>query len=528
MNGLPRSGQGTARARSVIVLPLLSFAFIVGIYFTSRYGMQWADGDTSILTKAIEAIRQQNTLLPHEGTVYSHGFAYQAVSLMMVSLTGLPVDRLQAVFWPMMAPLLLALGAFAFYTRVAKDRLVAALSVVLLFFQGDVLFVTLRGSHEKLGWPLMLVALMLLGLSTSLSFGKMALCIVLFYLLVFGLAATNSFFASVFVVAVGLSFLIGLAVARIQGLQLSAEVRRLTYVVVSCAVLVFAFTVYVYPPAVANLRLLRTIADQVSALFLSFEASGQPYQYISLGWTSTRVYFGLTGFTWLLIAASFAAWLVRGWHILKGREPLHLPESLDWLLYAGFAIQLGVSVIMDLSGVLAQNMQLRIFPAFTVMAAVLIGRALARAVAALRRHVVARRAVLGVATLAAAWFAVAAILKATNEPVLSNKWTFYAKTEVQGLSWADSHLQSAALWTGIDERLSAAFDFVAPGRVNRDNRYDAFALKPDTRFVFISERERLRATRAGMVMPSVLGWDRVYDNGEATFSHRRPVTTFQR
>ena len=61
-----------------------------------------------------------------------------------------------------------------------------------------------------------------------------------------------------------------------------------------------------------------------------------------------------------------------------------------------------------------------------------------------------------------------------------------------------------------------------------NNVYEAYDFEPRDSHILLSERERLRATRMGIAMPSVLGWNRVYDNGDVYLYHRRPRTPYQR
>jgi len=524
-----RSTSGPSGARPLAAL-LLLYALAVAGYSVLRYRGQWTECDTATMTRIIEVMRDQGVIHP-TGPAYSHGFCYQVVSLAILSATGLSLQTLQITVYPFLAVIGLGLTALAFYTQVTRDGRVAVLAALLLLFQPDVMFVTLRGSHEKLDWPLMMVALTLLYRSVGQPLRTMAVYAGLFYLTVFAMIATNVFFASTFLVAILLSLVLGLAagvILRRRRPTPPTDLRRLTYVSLSCGVLLFAFMAYVYPPALSDLRTLRTIWDQVSALLLSFEPRGQPYAYIPFAWVSPRVYLGLTAFTWLLVASSLAAWLWRGKRTLDGRENLGLHESLDWLLYAGFAIQVVLSVIVDFAGVLAENMQLRVFPGFTVLAVCLLARAAWRVAASPWLCGWRRGIALGLTGLAVAWFALASVFKATNEPVFSNKWGFYSTSEDSAVYWADSHVRFGNIWAGLDERISALFQTNYGGRSQSRNVYDIYAFKPQDRYVLFSEHERERGLRMGMAMPSVLGWIRVYDNGEVYLYHKRPQTPYQR
>ena len=521
---IPRLSQPRLFAALVLL-----YALAVAGHFVLRYRGQWIEVDSAGMTRIIEVMRDQGVIRP-TGPIYSHGFCYQVASLAILSATGLTLQTLQTTVYPFLATTGLGLTSLVFFTQVTRDRRAAVLATLFLFFQPDVLFVTLRGSHEKLVWPLMMLALTLFYRSVGRSLRAMVVYVGLFYLTVFALIATNVFFGSTFLVAIAFSLLLGLAAGTFLRRRSTSptDLRRLTYVTLSCGVLLFISMAYVYPPALLALRTLRTIWDKTGVLLMGFEAEGQPYGYIQFGWVSSQVYLGLTAFTWLLIILSFAEWLWRGKQILERRENLGLHESLDWLLYAGFAIQVALSVIVDYAGVLSANMQLRVFPAFTVLAAGLLARAVWRVAASPWLRGWKRRVAIGLTGLAVVWFAMASVLKATNEPVFSNMWKFYSTSEDAATYWTDSHLSFANVWTGLDERLRVLFSFKYARDSHSQNRYGSHVFKFDDRYILFSERERLRGLRMGIAIPSVLDWNQVYDNGEVELAHKRPQTPYQR
>jgi hypothetical protein len=509
---------------------LLAFALVAATVFVLRYDSLWIEQDTSGMTGLIENVRQQATLSPSSGKIYDHGFAYQAVTSFILNLTALPIRHLQSTIWPLLAAPALALAALAFFVQAAKDRRTAALAGLLLFFQGDLLFTILRGSHEKLDWPLTMVALMLLIRGSGRSLRSLMLHIFLFYLVVFAIMATNVFFASTFIVAIVLSLTLGVLVRALlhRRFALAGDHRRLLYVALSCVLLLFVMAVYLYPPALRNLRALAGIAEQVSTVMLGFSPTDSPYGSIAYGWISRTAYLGLTLFTWLLIAGSFLEWLSWGRDILRGEKTAGIRENLVWLLYAGFAIQVAIGVAVDYAGVLGQNLQLRIFPGFTLMAVVLLAHLVRRILAACQGRGRSGRAVLALSVLLFGWFSIASVLKATNEPVLSNKWVFYSASEAEAMGWADGYLQSAYVWTAHDERLYGAGTFLRGGPSLNDNTFRGYRFAGYEKYVVFSERERMRGLRMGLPMPPVLEWNRAYDNGDVYLYHKRPQTPYQR
>jgi hypothetical protein len=293
------------------------------------------------------------------------------------------------------------------------------------------------------------------------------------------------------------------------------DVQRLMYITFSGGILIFIFIVYIYPPALSNLRMFRSILDQLSALLLSFEVKAQPYGYISTGWVNSQVYLMLTIFTWMVIGTSFLEWLRHGWRMFKGETARGLVENLDWLLYTGFAIQIAISIAVDLSGALSANMQLRLFPSFTVVAIVLLVRMLKRLLASLSWSAVPRRILLGAAALLAAWFSIASMLKSTNEPYLSNKWTFYYPSDMAAIDWVAGHLRKAELWTIVDERLATMYNSYYREDSLTANPYKFGAIRPSSEYVLATLLDRMRAERLKINLPPITYWDQIYDSGQA-------------
>jgi hypothetical protein len=499
------------------IVPVLFFGFLIGGYYVLRYHGLWTETDTSTITIAIESILKEGILIP-KGFLYQHGFGYQANSIALIFFAGVSTQTLQTIIYPFLAVTGLVLTSYVFFREVLRDQRAAMLASMLLLFQPEIMFVTLRGSHEKMTWPLMMLALTLLYRSIGQPLRKMTIYVVLFYVVVFAIDTTNVFFGSVFLVAVILSMSLGFFLFRFWRNDRPplprSDVQRLMYISLSGGILIFFFIVYIYPPALTNLSMLRNILDQLSALLLSFEVKAQPYGYISTGWINSQVYLMLTIFTWLVIGTSFLEWMRHGWNMFKGRTAQGLVENLDWLLYTGFAIQIAISIGVDLSGALAANMQLRLFPSFTVVAIVLLVRALKRILNARLWPVAPRRIILGLAAILSAWFVLASVFKSTNEPYLSNKWTFYVPADKSSVDWVEGHLEKAEIWTIVDERLATIFNSFYYLDSKTGNHLRFGAIRPSALYVLTTLLDRQRAERLHINIPPVSFWDQIYDNGQ--------------
>jgi hypothetical protein len=120
---------------------------------------------------------------------------------------------------------------------------------------------------------------------------------------------------------------------------------------------------------------------------------------------------------------------------------------------------------------------------------------------------------------------VASLLKATNEPLLSNKWSFYTPAEASTIRWSEAYLNETRVWTGLDDRLILAADFILGEPAND---FVGSALEPGDRYILSTELEQERAKRLGISLPDVLDWLRVYDSGQGQLYHRRPRTPYQK
>ena len=507
-----------------LILFGLSFAF----YFTFRYGGQWVEGDTASLTYRILVMQSEATLIPEEA-IYTYGFLFQVISILVSNLSGINVINLQETIYPFVSILLLITSSWYFYTQDSHDAGPAALAVLLLCFQADVLFVIFRGSHEKITWPLVMLSLGLLFSSLGKQGVSLILHITLFYMVAFALISVNIFFASTFLAAILLSLLIGFVIYHLQSIKTvksNEHPGRLLYITLTVSVLLFVFIAYLYLPALNNLRTANTIYQQVQNLFVNPEAAVQPYDYIAFGWINTATYLGLSIFTWLLIIGSMLVWLLRGWRLLRGREPFTLKDNLDWLLYAGFALQVGVYIFIDLSGALASNFQLRVFPGFTVLAVLILSKGIFKLLSDIKLKPAFRSTITVIGITLVLWLPIAALLKASNEPLLSNMWTIYSMDEIQAVEWGGNHLENTDIWVGIDNRLKNAYSVGYD--IPNGNYFRTFGNYKYIRHVIYSQKDILRAERTGFPLPPVFGWLQVYDNGEVQFLKKPPVTPFQR
>jgi hypothetical protein len=526
-------------------LALAVYVALAATYFVVRPEGRWAEVDSVGQAQAIRAIAARGALMPPLGAIhldgygyaaasgavdgvtmagpdafYPNGYAYPAVSTVLLNMTGLSVVRLLQVVYPLVSAVL-ALSAWALYRELSGSHRVALIAALLLFLNSEFLFVVLRGSHERMLRALMLLSLWLLVRSFRFRDrpGHFAAHVVLFYLSSFALIATNALFGISFVVAIATAMVAAWALGRVRPglLSLASPVAgRLALVAIAVTAVGYIFVAHLYPPAGHSLQVLHDVLEQLVALFLTTETGADPYTRVVGGWTSMRAYFLLSMETYLLMGASAIVWAWQGARWLRGAQhPPTLLAWLLWLLYGAFAFQGVLAILSDRSGLLGGNVQHRSFPSFAMVAAPLLAVALGQWRPARWQRAVAAG---GVALLAGL-----ALLKTTNEPSLSNKWTFYTPAELRALEWADQHHRDAAIWVGLDERLVAAFELTV-GDSTHNNKWNIYAPQEATRSFLISDVVRLQSARLHQPLPAVAEANRVYDNGTVPMYRSRAQT----
>ncbi len=501
---------------------LAGYVLLAAGYIGARFLWKWTSTDDARLTVAAEAIYAEGTILPPE--IYPFGYGYPALNVFLSHLTGLSIPTLQVYVQPFLVVLLVPL-AFAAYRNLTGRPATAMLASLMLFLQPEFLFESARSSHAKLTWAMALGLLYALAASfraaeSGQSIGKW---VVLSYLFAFGLTTSSAFFASSYLFAIACSFL-GWWLWRRWGHREAGRwspLTRLLYVTLSCSVLLYVVIYHIYPPAGGQLSILRSIVDQVALLFLGVETVTNPYRYVRAAWVSDGVYIALTFFNWIVLLLSFSFWLLRAKRIVEGREELSPSQLFLWLLYGGFGLLLAISVVLDLSGVLSANMQVRMFPHLMVVAIPLAAEAVEGVARWVSGRPMAARALLsgGMAVLVTV-FSLASLLKVTNEPLLSYNWVFHTDPERRAVRWLGQRGENAGVWMGMDERL------VALGEA--DSLWKTRRLRPkwghpDDRTVYfiLSETTVLRAWRTGTELPDVFFYNRIYDNHSAIIYRAR-------
>lgn len=530
---------------------LLGLSF--GAYFTLRYLGYWADSDTAEFARTIYAFMAYGHI-DHPGA-YTHGYAYSVWAATLTGVTGIPLSAFLEVYGPMLGNLLLALGGYACFRRLLVSDALGLAAGATLFLVPELFFTVSRGNHEKLTVYLTLLAAMtLLASFTTLFRGEYRLFmawVITYYLLAFTLVSLNVLFGSTMITASTLTLLLTLPLSRLlnrrdqpAGLDLPEAAGptgnptgrlfsllrgRLGITVGASWVLVALVTWYLYPAAGTNLALLQTALQKLSALFLSFQPSSNPYQIIGGDWVSTWTYRWLSSFRWLLFAGSFLCWVGLLWR--AWRQPENAPPEHVFLmaLYGAFGIQLALAVPVDLLNLGAgTNLQVRIYTYFALFAAPMFALGVARLATQLRPRL-GSAVTTGLLALIAAAFVPPSLLKATLDPAVSNRWLFYWPAEISALRFWDVNSRNAGAWIGASTRLGDAYSVKHPPStpLSTNTFYiDRSSGRED--FVLNSIPLRANVVAWKVALPYAILGDRVYDNGDVQLLSRVPSTPFQR
>jgi hypothetical protein len=275
-----------------------------------------------------------------------------------------------------------------------------------------------------------------------------------------------------------------------------------------------------YDPARLTIQAFSGVLNKLAALLLTTQPTSSPYQTVTGGWVSLPVYFLLSSGTYLLMLGSAVVWARQGYLWLRGdTRPDGLGPALLWLLYTGFAAQGALAAVSDLTGNAMNNLQHRSFPSFAMLAAPMLAMAIAEwhPRPSLR---LATGAVVGV-------LAACALLKATNDPTVSNQWTFYSRDELTAMRWVDQHSRFNRIWTGANERVTAGYT-VEHGLSKGGNVWVGTQEAGSVRLAVLSDLLYLQAVRLRQALPLAAAGSRVYDNGAVQVYRAPAATTYQR
>lgn len=515
------------RQETVLVLLLMVLALLFAMYWSLRYSGLSNESDTIVLSLGAEGVSHEGTLTPSQ-SAYVNGYGYPAALATISQITGVTIGDLQRLggYW---LPVI-ALVAYITYRKLIQSPVVAALGVLFLFMQPDFLFYVMRSSHERSTWTLGLLVIWLWANIYTGSLRKVRVIgVPLIYLLIWAMIANNAYLASTIMVTYTIALLAFSILWWLKIIPPSLfETRQnagnwMFFIPLISVVLIFVSTFYVYKPSLGYYITLKSITDRLAVMFLAAEPSSDPYTYTRSAWRSTTVYLALTSVQWVILLASFAAWVRDGLAFIRRRENFPLGRLALWLLYLGFAVQVSAAMVIDFSGVLASNLQVRLFPPFALVSSLLAATWLTK----LRQPKSGYGKVHVAATVIGAFAVLMMLLKITNDPLVSNNWLFYRLSELKASVWVDNYIHDRVVWLDI---ISLQQDLLMEargydGHPSNDYRYGK--VSDDLTHVLMTDLTVYQAQRSGVPLPETSAANRVYDNGDAQFYYLRSLKLLQ-
>lgn len=292
--------------KSSSALPALLFAvgfrILVMLYWLARYGGNWVEDDASRTTSAIDAVFTTGQLVPKDRILYPNGFLYQVFGTVLAQFTGLSVVDVQRWVVPITGITLTIVG-FVFYLHIFRNPTLAAITMTLLNLQGDFIYTTLRSSHEKVDFLLILISLLVLVISVQWfeSWRQRVALAGVYYLVILAENANNVFFASTFTITLILSFLFWHGLTRYVHRKVMVGLGWVLGVAGFALLATFILVALIYPgeTVITTETFLHLLVRWVSIFFAIFVAG-------------LLVVFFVQGLRWreLTAEASGASWLL--------------------------------------------------------------------------------------------------------------------------------------------------------------------------------------------------------------------------
>jgi hypothetical protein len=517
---------------------VLGFRFLLNLYWLTRLGGSWIEDDTSRTTAAAEGVLRSGELASQNFRLYTNGFLYEVYTPVYSLLSGMSIVDLQRWVFPFTSMLVVFL-AYVFYLRIFQNPTTAAIACVLLNLQGDFIFTTLRGTHEKLDYILIFASFLLLALSVKWfdSFRERIALAIIYYLIILAQNTDNVFFASTFTTTLMLSFVFWWIISKFLNQKIPGSLWTF-YIALVSSVFIFIVVFVWYPPARSVVLAASDIGERVR-LFL-FSATEAPADLLNLArsnWIFPNAWFVLRIYDILLMLIAGFGWIHLLLNLRKknSTEVSPLKTNYFWLiiLLPSFALQNAVVVFTDLTGSAGDinNLQIRLIPLTAFLAAPTVAYVLFLFFKWVKHLAPQTQSVIFIIiTVSSSVFMGLGLIKGTSEPLLANTWFFYSPAEYNGINWLnnkelilgfDFGRRTPRIWAGDDFRLGGLWlnDLWNASRAPipvSGNIKDPYSL------IFISPLTRLSAERGGISMPDLQDTNLVYDNGEVKI-YFRPI-----
>jgi hypothetical protein len=511
---------------------LFVLALLYAAYFELRYSGLWIENDTAVFTGTTTAMLRAGSVL-FNGQ-YPHGFGYPAWLGVLSLETGLAPAVVNGLIAPFFGTMAMTLAAALFYRRLLRSDGAATVAVLMLFLVPDLMFTVLRGNHEKLNVPFIMLAvysvIWFVDAQKAGDLKTMTVAVVLYYVSVFVNGVTNDYFGVLLSLA---GFLTALLLTLFRNRSWTREstreyVRRFRLSAFLTGLLMLWVMVFLFPRSDGDVSLLQTLIVKLKSLLSSQRVADNPYQIASQQWVTPWVNEAFSLFHWsvILLSATALVYILRG--VISRRLHVRAEEYVLLCVYVAFALLVAVAVPVDFVGLGAgTNLELRNYTYFTLFAVPVI----VTGIGVLRSSIhppsiggVIKVAGLGVIAI----LFVAALLKSTVDPLVSNSWMMYTPSEREAIAVFHKHSSDTALWAGGGDRLGYLYTALYPDSRSGDEVVGyAIRKSPFVTEILVSPIIRASVMARHEPMPSVRGYDEVFDNGGAQIFERPITDVFQ-
>lgn len=505
----------------------LLYGLAAHAYFVLRHRGWWVDSDTAGLTGTAETFAWGEAPKA-QVLAYGTSAGYPLTVALHADAMGIPIVAYQQLIHPLIGFLALA-AVYVLARRLSPRPVFQGAAVFLAATSPDLLFETSRGSHGAYTIALLLLLVACLLALTTRSPADAAGWTLLGFLF---LAAIGLFNAKRGLIAASLLVLGAgtIALARIQRREGPSTRPARGFWLLGAAPLVLGLLAAVSPPGIALAK--EIAADVVGILVPSADPTPPPSaagpdggarvvglaSYLSVAWGSPWRYLAVALWSPLLVVVGLSAWTWASRRWFQGPKRLDASLALVWALATG----LGLWVVATALGVARGTLYaVDILRAFTLLAPALAFLGAWVAVVALSlNRLTTRRGLRTTLIVVVAWLALAAPLKATNEPSLTNHWRFVEPEEVLALRWLATQTHELQLSGGADDqgwtnRLKDGFELTVPGPgtllLDR-SQVPALVLR--------SYAVDAQARARGVELPGDGSYHRIYDNGGAAYYAR--------
>ncbi len=539
---------------TAMVCLLVVAATAYASYFVLRYGGLWTENDSATFSAAsMHTISSGSVMFPGQ---YPHGFGYSAWLCAAAVVTGLPPSTVNGIVAPFCGIGFLVFGGLVAYRALLHSIRSAAAAVLFLLASPDLMFSVLRGNHEKLNILLVLTSVFCMVKAS----GNKARCgtasrwkwTAVFLVLSLANATVHDYFAATFsfgcTVSTCLLFLVVKRSRTPEGKGSRPSMPPSSYTkafpwhfaastALSWAILLFVMFI-IFPPEGRDFILAETVLRQLGTMLTSLKVASNPYAAPSAQWINPVVLASVSTFRWLLLIGSFLGWIRMSWLILDSRAKASVGDVLLTSLYYAFAVLVGFSIPIDFSGVyFGTNFELRNFTVFALVASPLLAYALRTGVSERCRYLWAQKERMPrhslrwtnkcwvrLCGLAMAVLLVVGLLKTTLEPVVSNEWMFYSRSEREALTAFIQHTSHQHLWSGPDNRLpNVAENLIAANP--HESEVDGFKIRQNEHFLLFSPQLYASLIAQKRKVPDYVRSDRVLVIGSSAVYATRQLSS---